>query len=471
LAEIATKADSMPKLFISYRRQDTPDATGRLYDRLKAHFGAESVFYDVDTIPLGVDFRKHMGDQVGKCDVFLAIIGDHWLSTCYEDGAKQGQRRLDDPEDWVRIEIEAALSREIPVIPVLVARAKMPGKADLPSSLQDLVFRNAAEVRSDGNYESYTSRLVQSIERIFADGDERKEAAEEAQRERPEDEETDRQKREEQTERKRREQEEAERQRKESERLQQEQQEEADAERIRVEQENAQRLRLELERLQQAKTQPAKDNASGQEITKSPARPKTYMRFWLCFFGFLALLFLEAQYHPFWNADSYFSRGNEFAQKKEYDKAIEYFSKAIELNPKDDKGAYEKYYSGRGQAYYDKKDYDKAIDDYSKCIEIAPKVSGFTIDLKVDGFTNTKTHIPSQAARYYNQRGKAYYDKKDYAKAIDDYSEAVKLEPDISEYESNLADAYKSIGNERAAEYHRKLALERCKREFGEIPP
>jgi len=166
----------MPKIFISYRRYDSADATGRLYDRLKAHFGSESVFYDVDTIPIGVDFRKHLGEQVGKCDVFLAIIGDNWLSNCYEDGPKKGQRRLDDPVDWVRIEIEAALTREIPVVPVLVGRARMPDQNDLPSALMELVFRHAAEVRSGADYDGQTTRLIRAIERTFANNPGHKEA-------------------------------------------------------------------------------------------------------------------------------------------------------------------------------------------------------------------------------------------------------------------------------------------------------
>lgn len=165
--ESQPQTQPMPKLFISYRRQDSADATGRLYDRLRAHFGSESIFYDVDTIPVGVDFRKHLSEQVGKCDIFLAIIGEQWLSNRHEDGPKKGQRRLDDPTDWVRIEIEAALARKIPVVPVLVGRARMPSQEELPNSIREIVYRQNVEVRSDANYASYTTRLIRSIERIF----------------------------------------------------------------------------------------------------------------------------------------------------------------------------------------------------------------------------------------------------------------------------------------------------------------
>src|SRR5947209_6983867 len=107
----------MPKIFISYRREDSTLFTGRIHDRLAPHFGRDCVFMDMDAIPFGVDFRKHLTDAVAGCDVLLAIIGDKWLTV-----SQNGQRRLDDPRDFVRIEIETALMRGIPVIPVLLDR-------------------------------------------------------------------------------------------------------------------------------------------------------------------------------------------------------------------------------------------------------------------------------------------------------------------------------------------------------------
>lgn len=106
----------MSKIFLSYRREDSADVTGRIDDRLVQQFGREAVFVDVDSIPFGVDFRKHLDDQVAKCDVFLAVIGPDWTGT--KDG--KGKSRLEDPRDFVRIEIESALKREIPIIPVFV---------------------------------------------------------------------------------------------------------------------------------------------------------------------------------------------------------------------------------------------------------------------------------------------------------------------------------------------------------------
>jgi len=118
----------MPKIFISYRRQDSIETTGRIYDQLAGHFGSEHVFMDVDTIPPGVDFRKHLHEAVARCDVVLAVIGRDWLK-------RRGlfrKRRLDDPGDFVRIEIEAALQRDIRVVPVLVRDAAMPGPESHP---------------------------------------------------------------------------------------------------------------------------------------------------------------------------------------------------------------------------------------------------------------------------------------------------------------------------------------------------
>jgi TIR domain len=133
----------MPKLFISYRRKDSADATGRLHDRLEAHFGEDSIFYDVHSIPIGVEFRKYIDVEVSKCDVLLAVIGDDWVNA-----PGDARRRLDDLNDLVRIEIETALAREIPVIPVLVGDASMPQESELPGELKGLAGRNAAVVRS-----------------------------------------------------------------------------------------------------------------------------------------------------------------------------------------------------------------------------------------------------------------------------------------------------------------------------------
>ena len=145
----------MPKIFISYRRDDSTAAAGRIYDRLGAHFGRDSVFMDVDAIPFGVDFRQHLTDAVGACDILLAVIGEQWLTP-----------RLQDAKDFVRIEIEAALKRGIPVIPVLLGKTFMPREEDLPTALAGLSYRNAAPVDPGRDFHGHLDRLIRGIEHL-----------------------------------------------------------------------------------------------------------------------------------------------------------------------------------------------------------------------------------------------------------------------------------------------------------------
>jgi hypothetical protein len=126
------------KIFISYRRDDAAPWAGRIHERLSRHFGRHELFMDVDNIPPGFDFVKILDQQVGQCDVLLAIIGKDWLTA-----NERGERRLDDPKDFVRIELESALNRDVRVIPVLVDGASMPREQDLPPSLHSLVRRQA----------------------------------------------------------------------------------------------------------------------------------------------------------------------------------------------------------------------------------------------------------------------------------------------------------------------------------------
>jgi hypothetical protein len=129
-------------IFISYRRDDTEGEAGRLFDDLVRSFGEDSVFMDVSDIRPGVDFRKEIDDNVASCGVLLAIIGPSWSSI--HDAS--GNRRLDNPNDFVRLEIGSALARDIAVIPVLVHDAKMPRPEELPENLKDLAFRNSVEI-------------------------------------------------------------------------------------------------------------------------------------------------------------------------------------------------------------------------------------------------------------------------------------------------------------------------------------
>jgi hypothetical protein len=129
-------------VFICYRREDSSGFAGRIYDRLRETLGGNKLFIDVDNIAPGLDFVDVLSERVGKCDALLAVIGKDWVSSA--DCEKR--RRLDDPHDFVRIEIEAALERDIRVIPVLVEGAIMPKPEDLPESLKKLSRRQGIEV-------------------------------------------------------------------------------------------------------------------------------------------------------------------------------------------------------------------------------------------------------------------------------------------------------------------------------------
>ena len=147
------------RIFISYRRSDSAHVAGRIYDRLVSEFGKENVFKDVDSIPLGVDFRDVLDKNLSSCTVFLTIIGVQWLNTKTSDG----KRRIDDSDDFVRIEIESALQRKIPVIPVLVQGATIPANIELPIAIRSLAFRNAIPVRDDPDFHVDMDRLIRSI--------------------------------------------------------------------------------------------------------------------------------------------------------------------------------------------------------------------------------------------------------------------------------------------------------------------
>jgi hypothetical protein len=161
-------ADTSPatpgRIFISYRREETAYPAGWLYDRLADRFGAGKIFKDIDSIELGDDFVEVITTAVGSCDVLLALIGTEWLTVTGEDGG----RRLDDPADFVRVEIEAALERDVRVIPVLVDGASMPLAEDLPASLAKLVRRQALEL-SPSRFDFDTGRLLRVLERTLGE--------------------------------------------------------------------------------------------------------------------------------------------------------------------------------------------------------------------------------------------------------------------------------------------------------------
>lgn len=154
----------MPRIAISYRRADSAAITGRIFDRLLQRYGAGSVFMDIDEIPFGIDFRTHIAEVLSTCDALVAIIGQRWF------GADGGRLRLDEESDPVRIEVRAALDRNIPVIPVLVDGAAMPGADELPEPLRPLAFRNACPVDSGRDFHAHVDRLIRSMDRILGAG-------------------------------------------------------------------------------------------------------------------------------------------------------------------------------------------------------------------------------------------------------------------------------------------------------------
>lgn len=152
----------MPNIFISYRREETAYVAATIAEKLVNRLGKNSVFLDIDNIPMGVDFRKHLGNAISRADLVLVLIGQSWLSCTNEDGT----RRLDSSADFVRIEIEAALKRGIPIVPILLGNARMPRPEDLPESMSAFAFRNATELRPGKDFLTQLQRLVEACEKF-----------------------------------------------------------------------------------------------------------------------------------------------------------------------------------------------------------------------------------------------------------------------------------------------------------------
>jgi hypothetical protein len=151
----------MPRIFISYRRNDSAGHAGRLYDRLRAHFGSDQVFMDVTGIEAGTDFVETIDAAVGGCDVLIAVIGKQWVHSA--DDA--GRRRLELSNDFIRLEVGSALKRKVRVVPILVEGALMPTGDDLPEDLRALTRRQAVELR-DSRWDADVEDLIASLERI-----------------------------------------------------------------------------------------------------------------------------------------------------------------------------------------------------------------------------------------------------------------------------------------------------------------
>ena len=374
------------KIFINYRRDDLGAAAGRLHDRLAQTFGRKNLFMDVDHIPAGVDFVDYLPSQVAACDVFLAVIGPNWLDAKDDDG----RRRFDNPDDFVTIEIAAALARNIRVIPVLIDGARTPKAEKLPDSIKPLVRRNAVEVRNT-NFGRDAKSLITKIREALK-------TAQPMTRRWPFT--------------------------------------TSVAERSRVRGHwrmvagGAAALLLvggvgyltgvpvwvpSMQRMQRAE-QPLLKAPSAAEEAKQQATPPLSARVP----AVVALNDAEAKRKAD-EAEAEAKRKSEEAERQrqatalvsqsstalnngDNDKAIATASEAIRLNP-DDAVAF----TNRGLAHSRKGDYDQALADYDEAIRLDPKY-----------------------ARAFNNRGFAYSKKGDPDRAIADYSEAIRLSPNFA---------------------------------------
>ena len=161
------------KVFISYRRHDDPGFTGRLHDHLIGRYGPENVFLDVDAIPPGVEFEALLTDWINQSDVLLVMIGKDWL----REGSPNSGRRIDNPADFVRKEIEAALAAGISILPVLVNGAVFPPPEAMPASLKPLARWNAIQL-THGQFRSDVARLMAALDSILKNASARRQQSE-----------------------------------------------------------------------------------------------------------------------------------------------------------------------------------------------------------------------------------------------------------------------------------------------------
>jgi TIR domain/Pvc16 N-terminal domain len=150
----------MAKFFISYRRTDTAQIVGRVYDKLATYFGADAIFVDVDDIPPGTNFRTHIQGFISTCDALLVVIGPHWVDRFAHEEV------LGDSEDYVRIEIEIALGHAIPVLPILIDQTPMPRHTELPSTISQFAMRNAFQLDIGRDFNTHVNHLISHLESI-----------------------------------------------------------------------------------------------------------------------------------------------------------------------------------------------------------------------------------------------------------------------------------------------------------------
>lgn len=168
LVAVLLRRRALPRVFLSYRRVDSEIFVGRIYDHLHREFGKSRVILDKNTFGDGQDFRREIEAGIAGSDVVVAVIGDDW------DGGttEAGQRRIDDPGDFVRIELEIAHRLGKPILPVLLMRTPMPEADSLPESLNFLAYRNAIRMRTDPDFESDCQQMVGVLKELKRRGSE-----------------------------------------------------------------------------------------------------------------------------------------------------------------------------------------------------------------------------------------------------------------------------------------------------------
>jgi hypothetical protein len=147
------------KIFISYRQQDTKFIVGRISDRLKESFGSDGVFMDINDIPFNVYFRQHLDSEVSQATAVLVLIGHGWVDARDE----HGRRRLDNPNDYVRVEIETALRKNIPVGVVLIDGAPLPRSDQMPDSLRLLLTQYITQLDVARNFEAHMAQMISDL--------------------------------------------------------------------------------------------------------------------------------------------------------------------------------------------------------------------------------------------------------------------------------------------------------------------
>lgn len=150
--------NSGPKFFVCYRRDDTKQIAGRVHDKLLTRWDADSIFFDIDSVPLGVDFRVFTRKTLTSCTHMLVLVGNQFV------GARSEEPRIFDQNDLVRTELEMAFSMGLTIIPVTIDDARMPVPDLLPKEIQHFSFLNAAKLDSGADFHAHMSRIIKALE-------------------------------------------------------------------------------------------------------------------------------------------------------------------------------------------------------------------------------------------------------------------------------------------------------------------